>query len=63
MNTTDCADYCSRQAINNWSNATLGITEIVFTSLNIIINYFVYRRVGSNARVDNASRQRLFDLQ
>ena len=53
-----CKDFCNQQAIVNWSNASLGITEILFTSFNIIMNYIVYKKIDVKNKV--FSRESLF---
>ena len=61
MNSTlfeTCKDFCNQQAVVNWSNASLGIVEIIFTSLNIAINYIVYKKL--DIRKDVFNRERLF---
>ena len=56
-----CKDYCNQQTINGWSNASLGIAEILFTSLNIIINFIVYKKINvSNRRNNVFDREALF---
>jgi len=59
MNDT-CKNFCDQQAMNNWSHTSLGIVEIIFTSLNIIINYFVYRKVKVDRETNMFSREQLF---
>lgn len=56
-----CKDYCNQQTVNSWSNASLGIAEILFTSLNIIINFIVYKKINvSNSRNNVFNREALF---
>ena len=59
-NVCNCQDYCNQQAINSLSHFALGITEILFTSFNIIVNYFVYRKIQRNNKPEFLSRERLY---
>ena len=53
-----CKEICNQQAINQWSNASLGIAEILFTSFNILMSYIVYKKIDRNK--DMFHRESLF---
>ena len=60
MNETFCKNIHEQQAMNNWSNTSLAIAEIVCSSLNIIVNCFVDKKLKVDRGIGMFSRERLF---